>query len=45
MKTKIKHIAKVQMGYSFRERLDVETKGNISVIQMKDLDKDNTVSS
>jgi len=44
MKIKIKHIAKVQMGYSFRERLDIETKGNFSVIQMKDLDKDNTVS-
>jgi len=44
MKTTIKHISTVQMGYSFRSRLEIEQEGNISVVQMKDLLKDNTVS-
>ena len=44
MKIKIKHLSTVQMGYSFRGRLEIEQKGNISVVQMKDLIKDNTVS-
>lgn len=41
---KIKHIAAVQMGYSFRSRLETSLNGNIAVIQMKDLQDDNTVS-
>ena len=43
MKTKIKKIATVQMGYSFRSRLETSRSGNIAVIQMKDLLEDNTV--
>jgi len=43
MKTKIKKIATVQMGYSFRSRLETSRSGNIAVIQMKDLPEDNTV--
>ena len=43
MKTKIKKIATVQMGYSFRARLETSIMGRISVIQMKDLLEDNIV--
>lgn len=43
VKIKIKEFATVQMGYSFRSRLEVSENGNISVIQMKDLLDDNTV--
>lgn len=43
MKAKIKDIARVQMGYSFRSRLEATTSGNISIIQMKDLAQDNIV--
>ena len=41
---KIKKLATVQMGYSFRSRLEASEGGNISVIQMKDLLANNTVS-
>ncbi len=44
MKKMIKHIASVQMGYSFRTRLESSDDGAIAVIQMKDLKDDNTVS-
>ncbi len=44
MKLKIKNMAVVQMGYSFRSRLEYSKAGAISVIQMKDLLSDNTVS-
>lgn len=40
---KIKKLATVQMGYSFRSRLEVTQTGEIAVIQMKDLRDDNTV--
>lgn len=43
MKVKLKNIATVQMGYSFRSRLDVIGGGETAVIQMKDLLDDNTV--
>jgi restriction endonuclease S subunit len=44
LKKKIKHITSVQMGYSFRTRLEASDDGTIAVIQMKDLQDDNTVS-
>jgi restriction endonuclease S subunit len=44
MTKKIKLIATVQMGYSFRSRLEASPNGGIAVIQMKDLLDDNTVS-
>jgi len=40
---KIKDIATIQTGYSFRSRLEVSENGNVEVIQMKDLLDDNTV--
>lgn len=43
MKVKIKKLATVQMGYSFRSRLEVSDGGGVAVIQMKDLLDDNTV--
>lgn len=43
MKMKIKKLATVQMGYSFRSRLEASEGGGIAVIQMKDLLDDNTV--
>ena len=39
----MKKIASVQMGYSFRARLEVVKSGNLEVIQMKDLCDDHTV--
>jgi len=38
MKQKIKQIASVQVGYSFRSRIEPGKEGPISVIQMKDLE-------
>lgn len=43
MKIKIKKLATVQMGYSFRSRLEAAEDGSVSVIQMKDLLDDNTI--
>jgi len=43
MKMKIKKLATVQMGYSFRSRLEAFEGGGVAVIQMKDLLDDNTV--
>lgn len=43
MKVKVKSLATVQTGYSFRARLDIDEGGDLSVIQMKDLLSDNTV--
>ncbi len=40
---KIKKLATVQMGYSFRSRLEACESGEIAVIQMKDLLINNTV--
>ncbi|MEA3362533.1 MAG: restriction endonuclease subunit S [Thermodesulfobacteriota bacterium] len=44
MKVKIGRLATVQMGYSFRSRLEVSRGGGVAVIQMKDLLPDNTVA-
>ena len=43
MNIKIKKVATVQMGYSFRSRLEAVEGGGVAVIQMKDLLDDNTV--
>lgn len=43
MKLNLKKIASIQMGYSFRTRLDFMDQGQISVIQMKDLNDENRV--
>jgi len=40
---KIKKLATVQMGYSFRSRLEASEGGGVAVIQMKDLLDDNTI--
>lgn len=39
----LKDIASVQMGYSFRSRLEASEAGEVAVIQMKDFLDDNTV--
>lgn len=39
----MKQIASVQMGYSFRSRLEAVKSGDVSVIQMKDLRDDHVV--
>ncbi len=44
MRMRIKKLATVQMGYSFRSRLEVSQTGEVAVIQMKDLRGDNTVN-
>ncbi|MBI9108659.1 MAG: restriction endonuclease subunit S [Spirochaetales bacterium] len=44
MKEKLKNIATVQVGYSFRSRLEASYSGDVAVIQMKDLLQDNTVN-
>tara|TARA_R110000868_G_scaffold144960_4_gene364498 strand:+ start:12632 stop:13240 length:609 start_codon:yes stop_codon:yes gene_type:complete len=44
MIVKLKQIAAVQMGHSFRSRLEPDSKGNVSVIQMKDLTDDNRLN-
>ncbi|WP_289019685.1 restriction endonuclease subunit S [Desulfobacter postgatei] len=44
VKKKLKEITSVQMGYSFRSRLEASESGGVAVIQMKDLLNDNTVS-
>lgn len=43
MRKKLKEITSVQMGYSFRSRLEASEGGGVAVIQMKDLLDDNTV--
>jgi len=43
MKVKIKELATIQMGYSFRSRLEASTNGDVAVIQMKDLFDNNVV--
>ena len=44
MKKRVKELATVQTGYSFRSRLEAVEDGNLAVIQMKDLLDSNTVS-
>lgn len=43
MKAKISELATVQMGYSFRSRLEASESGEVAVIQMKNLLENNTV--
>lgn len=43
MNLKIKQLATVRTGYSFRSRLEASRGGKVAVIQMKDLLQDNTV--
>ncbi|HHE08192.1 MAG TPA: restriction endonuclease subunit S [Chlorobaculum parvum] len=43
MKVQLKQIASVQMGYSFRSRLEAVKSGDMEVIQMKDLRDDHVV--
>lgn len=43
MQSKLNQLATVQMGYSFRSRLETTAGGSVAVIQMKDLLDDNTV--
>ena len=45
MKEKLKNIATVQLGYSFRAKLEPTQGAGISVIQMKDLTENNTLNS
>jgi len=45
MKVKLNSIATVQMGLSFRSRLEPDSDGNVSVIQMKDLTEDNRLDN
>jgi len=44
LRIKLNQLATVQMGYSFRSRLETTEHGRVAVIQMKDLLDDNTVS-
>lgn len=44
MKKKLKNIASIQTGYTFRSRIQASENGDTAVIQMKDLLDDNTVS-
>jgi len=43
VKVQLKQIASVQMGYSFRSRLEAVKSGDLAVIQMKDLSDNHTV--
>ena len=43
MKVALKDIASIQMGYSFRARLESMDSGAVAVIQMKDLTNQNRV--
>lgn len=43
MKAELKQIASVQIGYSFRSRLESSGSGTVAVIQMKDLTDNNRV--
>ncbi len=37
MKTKLKNIANIHLGYSFRSKIQKDENGNVKIIQMKDL--------
>jgi hypothetical protein len=43
VKVQLKQVASVQMGYSFRSRLEAVASGDVAVIQMKDLSDNHTV--
>jgi hypothetical protein len=45
VKVELKNIASIQMGYSFRARLESMDTGTVAVIQMKDLTDRNRVDS
>lgn len=45
MKTKLKNIANIQSGYSFRSKIQKEYNGNVQVIQMKDLTVESKVNT
>ena len=44
MKIKLKEISNIRLGYSFRSKFHRENKGNVKVIQMKDLTEDLRIS-
>lgn len=44
MKLFLKDIATINMGYSFRSRLESKKRGTVAVIQMKDLSEENIVN-
>ena len=44
MITQLKNIASVQVGHSFRSRLEQTPSGNVAVVQMKDLSEDNRLN-
>jgi len=43
MRIRLKEIAEINMGFSFRSRLETVLSGSVTVFQMKDLSVDNTV--
>ncbi len=45
MRMKLKEFADIQMGFSFRSRLEPVLTGSVTVVQMKDLSADNTVDT
>lgn len=45
MKIELKKLASIKMGHSFRSKLEPDSDGNISVIQMKDLTEDNRLDA
>ncbi|MCK5130590.1 MAG: restriction endonuclease subunit S [Candidatus Sabulitectum sp.] len=45
MRIKLKEIADIHMGFSFRSRLEPVLNGTVAVIQMKDLSDENTVET
>lgn len=44
MKCLLQDIAEIRMGYSFRNRLEVDTEGDVAVIQMKDINDSNLLN-
>lgn len=45
MKTHLKNIAKVRIGYQLRERLDNEPSGTYRLLQMRDITGDDTIQT
>ncbi|WP_265735815.1 restriction endonuclease subunit S [Acinetobacter sp. AM] len=45
MGIKLKKLASIQTGHSFRSKIEPDSDGNISVIQMKDLTEDNRLNA
>lgn len=45
MRIQLKEIADIQMGFSFRSRLEPVLTGSVAVVQMKDLSADNIVDT